>query len=603
MSVSLALDIASLQRAYAHEGLTPTALLNELFTRIERHADRGIWIQLCEREELLAHARRLETLDPASLPLYGVPFAIKDNIDLAGVPTTAGCPAYAYTPSGSATVVQKLLDAGALPLGKCNLDQFATGLVGTRSPYGVCRNAFDPQYLSGGSSSGSAVAVALGLASFSLGTDTAGSGRVPAAFNNLVGLKPTLGRFSNRGMVPACRSIDALSVFALCASDAARVARIAEGFDAADSYSRLAQPGFAPGWLSQSSWRFGVPHTQQLEFFGNAGYRELYQRSLARLEQLGGTRVEIDLEPLLEVARLLYEGPWLAERLTVVADLLRTRPDSLYPVTRTIIEAAKGRSAEDSFRAQYRLMELKRSAADLWRQIDVLVTPTAGSIFTIEAVLADPIRLNSQLGHYTNFVNLLDLSAVAVPAGFGADGLPGGITLLAQAWQDNVLLALAARVHAAAGVKAGATPHALPDETDYDWLAAEQRIPIAVCGAHLAGLPLNPQLTARGAAFVRRTRSAPEYRLYALPGGPPYRPGMVHVAGGGGAIELEVWSLPAAGFGSFVAAIPAPLGIGKVKLADGSEVPGFVCESQAVTQARDITSFGGWRAYLARASG
>lgn len=608
MNDTRALDIASLQDAYRAGTLTPTALLSELFARIDHYRDHNIWIELCDRNELLALARRLESSDPATLPLYGIPFAIKDNIDLARVPTTAACPQFAYTPERSASVVEKLLAAGAIPLGKTNLDQFATGLVGTRSPYGACRNAFNPAYISGGSSSGSAVAVALGLASFSLGTDTAGSGRVPAAFNNLIGLKPTLGRLSNRGMVPACRSIDALSVFALCASDAARVARIAAGFDAQDSASRAPQPAFAPGWLSGTAWRFGVPRASQLQFFGNDAYAKLYAASIARLEMLGGTRVEIDLEPLLEVARLLYEGPWLAERLTVVGELLRTHPDALFPVTRAIIEAAHGRSAEDAFRGQYRLMELRRVAEQLWKQIDVLVTPTAGSIFTIEQVTAEPMRLNSQLGYYTNFVNLLDLCGVAVPAGFGADGLPGGVTLLAAAWQDDALLALASRLHASAGVNLGVSDAPLPDESAFDWLAGEARIPLAVCGAHLTGLPLNPQLTSRGAAFVRSVKSAPEYRLYALPGGPPFRPGMIHVAAdatgnaAGAAIELEVWSMSAAAFGSFVAAIPAPLGVGKVKLEDGTEVPGFVCETQAVAQAEDITRFGGWRAYLASRS-
>ncbi len=347
-----------------------------------------------DRDALRAQATALERRGPHELPLYGIPFAIKDNIDLAGVPTTAACAAYAYTPRVSATVVQRLVDAGALPIGKTNLDQFATGLVGTRSPYGIGRNAFDRNYISGGSSAGSAVAVAQGLVSFALGTDTAGSGRVPAAFNNLVGLKPTLGRLSTRGVVPACRTLDAVSIFALGAADCARVARVAEGFDAADTQSRASQASLALGWLARGPWRFGVPRASQLEFLGNEGYRALFQRSVERLAALGGTPVTIDIAPLLEAARLLYEGPWVAERLTVVADLLRAKPEALHPVTREIIAGAAGRSADDAFRAHYRLGELRRAAEALWREMDVLLLPTAPTIFTVDAVLADPLRLN-----------------------------------------------------------------------------------------------------------------------------------------------------------------------------------------------------------------
>jgi allophanate hydrolase len=597
------LAIAELGAAYRERRTTPAELVEMLLERIDALPARGIWITLVPPERLRERARGLGGCDPATLPLYGIPFAIKDNIDLAGIPTTAACPGFAYTPSHSAYVVQRLIDAGALPIGKTNLDQFATGLVGTRSPYGACANSFDPRYISGGSSSGSAVAVALGLASFALGTDTAGSGRIPAAFNNLVGLKPTCGLLSPRGMVPACRTLDTMSILSLSAEDAARVQRVAAGFDEAEPYSRAAlAPAAAAPWVgvARPAFRFGVPNPAQLRFFGNTEYPELFATAVARLEQLGGQAVTIDFAPFAETAALLYDGPWIAERYAAVEAALRAGV-ALHPVTRSIIEGGAAPSALQAFRAQYRLAQLRRTTGRVWRDIDVLVTPTAGTIFRIEQIEAEPLRLNSELGYYTNFMNLLDLAAVAVPAGFTAGGLPFGITLAAPAWSDEALLALAARVQHRDGATQGALPWPLRAEPGFDWRAAAGGIEVAVCGAHLEGLPLNGQLRERGAVLVARTRSAPHYRLYALPGGPPARPGMLRVAGGGAAIELEVWRVPSAAFGSFVAGVPAPLAIGKVELADGRQVCGFLCEAQAVGDALDISAYGGWRDYLARA--
>jgi allophanate hydrolase len=592
------LSIQSLSRAYRAGTLTPGKLVEMLIAERGKHAAHNIWISTVDDATLRERARQLDAIDPASLPLYGIPFAIKDNIDFAGLPTTAGCPAFAYPPAESAPVVQSLLDAGAIALGKTNLDQFATGLVGTRSPYGACANAFNPAYLSGGSSSGSAVAVALGLASFSLGTDTAGSGRVPAAFNNLVGYKPTLGSLSIRGVVPACRSLDAVSIFALTAEDAARVARVAVKYDAADAWSRPAGRAARTGFGRAPTFRFAVPRAAQLEFFGNAAYAKLFDASIQRLRDLGGEACEVDIEPLLAAARLLYEGPWVAERYLATESLLKSQPGAMLDVTRQIISGGAAPAALDAFRAQYRLKELTRAAQPIWQAADVLLLPTAGTHYRIADEQADPVRLNSTLGRYTNFVNLMDLAAVAVPAGFTPDGLPFGVSLIAPAWSDTDLLALATRAHRAAVSTLGATSLPLPPAEPLP-PADGATIDVMVCGAHMSGLPLNKQLLERGAWQVATTRTAPVYRFYALPGGPPFRPGLVRVPEQGVAIDVEVWRVPAEHFGSFVAGIPSPLGIGKVKLEDGSEVSGFMCESQGVADATDISSLGGWRQYLA----
>jgi allophanate hydrolase len=602
MTMSLNLEMNALRQRYLERSLNPLDMVTQLDAMLAEEEAAGghnIWIRRLTLAEMQAYAQPLQARDAASLPLYGIPFVIKDNIDLAGVPTTAGCPAFAYTPERHAAVVARLIEAGAIPVGKANLDQFATGLVGARSPYGACRNSFDAAYVSGGSSSGSAVSVALGLASFSLGTDTAGSGRVPAAFNNLVGVKPTLGTLSGSGLVPACRTLDTISIFALTADNAAQVLAVAQGHDAADPYSRAPQPhGFDFG--SAAAFRFGVPRADQLAFFGNEEGLPLFRAAVARLEALGGTAVEFDFAPFLETARLLYEGPWVAERYQAIRGFFDAHADALHPVTREITGNAARYNAADAFAALYRLKALQGTAGAAWREMDCFVTPTAGTHYRIDEVEADPIRLNSNLGYYTNFMNLLDLSAVAVPAGFQGNGLPFGITLVAPAFQDAPLLRLAARFHGGEGLTMGATGQPLPPAAPMPAFLSGQ-VRVAVCGAHLSGLPLNWQLTQRGARLVGEVSSAPDYKLYALPGGPPQRPGMVRVGpdAGGAAIAMEIWEMPAIAFGSFVAGIPAPLGIGSVTLADGGSVQGFVCEAHAAEGARDITGFGGWRDYLA----
>jgi len=592
------LDLARLRARYLSGALDPQRVVALVLERIERRGDDKVWIDRVPRAELEARAAELGKRRAAELPLYGIPFAIKDNIDLAGRRTTAACPDFAYTPKHSAPVVQRLLDAGAIAIGKTNLDQFATGLVGTRSPYGACANPFDARYIAGGSSSGSAVAVAAGLVSFSLGTDTAGSGRVPAAFNNLVGLKPTLGLLSTRGVVPACRSLDCVSIFGLTVRDAQAVLEVAQGFDAADPFSRALTADLESGFGER--FRFGVPRAADLEFCGDAASETLYGEALARLEALGGERVELDFRPFYETARLLYEGPWVAERWLVVRGLLARNPEAVHPVTRRVIEKASAFSAADTFAALYRLYELRRRAADAWQRVELIVTPSAPTIYTLTQIEADPITLNSRLGTYTNFVNLLDLAGLAVPGGFRADGLPFGVTLLAPAFRDGALAALGDRLQRAQGLPLGATGAALPPAQEQPPTAARPgTVRLVVCGAHMSGLPLNRELTERGARLVRRARTAPRYRFYALEAFSPPRPGMVR-GEPGAAIEVEVWELPAAAFGGFVDGIPAPLGIGTVELEDGAQVRGFVCEQYATQGAREITRLGGWRAYLAQ---
>ncbi len=559
-------------------------------------------------------------------PLRGLTFAIKDNIDLAGVPTTAACPGFTYTPTASAHVVEKLIAAGAVPLGKTNLDQFATGLVGTRSPYGAPRNIFNPDYISGGSSSGSAIAVASGQCDFALGTDTAGSGRVPAAFNGLIGLKPTRGRLSTRGVVPACRSLDCVSIFSRDLKTAARVLDVASGFDPADPFSR---PAPRPSPLaSRPSPIIGVPRADQLEWFGNAESPTLFAAALDRFRALGCSVVEVDFAPFLEAARLLYEGPWTAERYAAVGAFIEKHsatPEAaaaagLDPTVAKIILGGKSASAVDAFRATYRLAELRRAADQILAGVDTLIAPTTGTIYTVAEIAADPIRLNSNLGRYNNFMNLLDLCGLTVPAGRYSFGPSFGITLIAPAWHDEKLLTLGARYlgETLPTLTTGRAGTPLPAASTSQHPTGAERSPrptteaalatptadpmhrVAVCGAHLSGLPLNSQLTSRGARLVRATTTAPLYKLYALPNTTPPKPGLVRVAEnqGGGPIAVEVWELPVSTYGSFVAGIPAPLGIGTLTLVDGETVQGFLCEAAAVQGARDITDLGDWRRYL-----
>ncbi len=566
------LTLASLGEAY-REGLKPAEVVHEIDRRVEARGDDSVWITRLPIAQLLAQAEALE--DRLDLPLYGIPFAVKDNIDVAGLTTTAGCPAFGYVPAVTAPVVERLLAAGAILIGKTNLDQFATGLVGTRSPYGIPSCVYDERYIAGGSSSGSAVAVAAGLVSFALGTDTAGSGRVPAAFNAIVGLKPSRGLISTVGVVPACRSLDCVSVFTLTPGDARQVLEVA------------GQLPVQRGSLGPTStpWRFGVPPEAQLKFFHDEAAARLYTLAQDRLSALGGERVEIDFAPFQSAAELLYGGPWIAERFAVLGDFLAAHPEAIHPVVREIIAGGARFTAADAYRGFYRLEELTVLAAAEWEKMDVLVLPTTGTTYTKQAVEADPVGLNTNLGYYTNFVNLMNLSAVALPAGFRENGLPFGIQLVAPAGSDVALTILGENF------MTGTQPPTSPDPA---------LVRLAVVGAHLSGEPLNYQLTNRHAQLVRSCRTAESYRLYALSGTVPPKPGLVREPDfTGTGIEVEVWALTEEAFGSFVAAVPEPLVIGTLTLEDGEQVKGFLCEPYAVATAQEITTFGGWRSYLA----
>ena len=593
------LDLTGLARAYRDGVLTPSGLIDDVLGRIAGRGEDSVWISRMPEGAVAGRAAALTALSAAGrqrLPLYGIPFAVKDNIDVAGLPTTAACPAFAYEPTEDAEVVAKLKAAGAIVVGKTNLDQFATGLNGTRSPHGAPRSVFDPAYISGGSSSGSAVAVASGLVAFSLGTDTAGSGRVPAAFNNLVGVKPTRGLVSSTGLVPACRSLDCITVFAATAGDVAAVLAVMRGHDPRDPYSRV--PERRP--LPLTGFRFGILTGAEREFFGDRETAALYDAAVTRLSALGGTPVGIDYAPFRESADLLYGGPWIAERLAADAEFPAGHAADMDPTVEKIIAGATNHSAVDAFRGQYRLEALRQQTLAEWAKVDLLLLPTAATTYTVEAMRADPIALNSTLGRYTNFVNLLDCAAIAVPAGFRPDGIPAGVTLIGPAFSDEALAVLGDRLHRALGAGPGVDRHgALPGAPLAP--SAEGLIPIGVVGAHLSGMPLNHQLTAPGGVLLKATRTAPDYRMFVLPDTVPAKPGVIRDPGfAGPGLEIEVWGLPPAAAGAFVAAIPAPLGIGKVRLADGSEVSAFLCESHAVAGAEEITALGSWRAHMAR---
>lgn len=563
---------------------SPIEAVARAFAALEAVNDPAIFISLKPEADALAEARALEVNGPMGRPLYGLVFAVKDNIDAIGLDTTAACPAFAYQPKTSSFVVEKLEAAGAIVLGKTNLDQFATGLVGVRSPYGVPRNVLKPGLIPGGSSSGSAVVVAAGIVDFALGTDTAGSGRIPAGMNGIVGLKPTLGLLSSTGMVPACRTLDTISVFARDVDLAFGVTAIAAGYDSADAYSRrLPTPSLS---AAPQVFRVGVSKPSQRKFFGDANAETAYAADLDRLRSLGATLVEVDFEPFHAVARLLYEGPWVAERYAATKALIETKPEAFFPVTLKVIGGAKTLTAVSAFEAAYRLAELRRIVQPLLDSVDCLAVATVPRMYTIDEVEAEPIALNSNLGSYTNFVNLLDLAAISVPAGRRDDGLPSSLTLIGKAGTDGYLAGLARLIEA--GRRDGAI-HAPPG-----------RIEIAVVGAHLSGLPLNGQLTSRGGTFIRAVETSADYRLFALPNTTPPKPGLVRVATAAGTpIATEVWSLDEAGFGAFVAEVPSPLCIGTLRLADGTTAKGFLAEPEALLGARDVSSYGGWKNYLA----
>lgn len=595
MSAILDLSIPVVRDAYARGEETPESLITRLRDQALRQSDYNAWIHVLTDEELRPWFDALKHMPADTSPLWGIPFAIKDNIDLAGVPTTVGCAAVNRVPTRSATVVERLIAAGAIPLGKTNLDQFATGLVGVRSPFGEGRNVFNPDYISGGSSSGSAIATALGQVSFALGTDTAGSGRVPAAFNNLIGHKPTKGLLSTQGVFPACWSLDCVSVFALTARDAATIVDLAAGVDPQDPWSRANTGSNTASYWSEANpgaFTFGIP--DQLDFDGDRQAEALFHQACEKLEALGGTAVRIHFDPFMQAARLLYEGPWVAERAWATREV---NPEDMLPVIRQILSSTATFSATDVFAAQYRLQTLKRECDRELDKVDFVITPTAPTCYTRAALAEQPIVLNSRLGTYTNFMNLLDYSATAVPVGRLSSQVSWGVTLFGPAFSDMRLLSLAAVLQRQFNLPLGASQHHLPKHGNgAGRVVPPALVDLAVCGAHLSGEPLNWQLLDRGATLKLATRTTPDYALYALADG--RRPALVHSTHGT-AIEVEVWQMPMAEFGSFVAGIPAPLGIGKVTLESGDCVSGFICEEGGLDGATDISTFGGWRAWLA----
>ena len=587
--------VAAIVAAHRARTSSPAETVARSFARIRSHNDPAIFISLREEKDALAEAESLAAKDANALPLFGVPVAVKDNIDVKGLPTTAACPAFSYSPSHDASAVARLREAGAIVIGKTNLDQFATGLNGTRSPYGTPVNPMRADLIPGGSSSGSAVAVAAGLVPLALGTDTAGSGRVPAMLNNIVGLKPSLGMVSTAGVVPACRTLDCVSVFSLTVDDAVTALAAMTGPDLADPFSR--------DWPLRdltpfpTRVRLGVPRNGQLIFFGDRASEAAYSEALKRWTALGAELVEFDMEPFYETARLLYEGPWVAERYLVIRNLLASSPDAIHPVTREITAAGSRLTAAETFSALYRLQGLRKIAERAFANMDAIVLPTAPTVYSTAQVLANPIELNSRLGTYTNFVNLLDLCGLALPAAIRADDIPFGITLLAPAGADALLASIGRAFHADTKMKMGARGLTQPPLAPLRASAGDD-LAIAVVGAHLSGMTLNSELTSLGGRLLEAARTAPDYQLYALATTPP-KPGMVRVEPGkGAAIELEVWALSPAAFGQFVAAIPPPLSIGTIRLSDGRGVKGFLVEAAATSGARDISGFGGWRAYM-----
>ncbi len=598
MTTDFDLRLSTLRSAYETGAITPRQVILALRDKAaELNGEFNAFIHLLSADELEPYLTLLDDKSPADLPLYGIPFAIKDNIDLAGIPTTAACPALAYTPETSATIVAQLIALGAVPMGKTNLDQFATGLNGTRSPYGECRNSVHPDYPSGGSSAGSSLAVALGVCSFALGTDTAGSGRVPAALNNLIGLKASKGLISTAGVVPACRTLDCVTFFSSTAAEASTLLALTARLDPRDEYSRanpLWNDGSAFGKVG--AFRFGVP--KQLEFLGCPESPQLFSATIEQLKAIGGEPVEIDFDPFLEAARLLYEGPWVAERYSVAGELIEQQPDAVLPVIKAVLEKAPGTTAVGLFRAQYRLQQLKAVCDRIMGDVDCVLTPAYPRPVTLDELHAEPVKRNSDLGYYTNFMNMLDYAAVAVPAAVMQNGLPWGITLFGRVFTDQYLLSLADALQRHTGVALiGGQSVATPAPQN---AARNDRARVVVCGAHLDGLPLNWQLQQRGGRLLEATRSAPHYQLWALAGGPPFRPGMVRVDQGGAAIDVEVWEIPSSELGSFITGIPAPLGLGKVQLADGRWETGFICEPYGLEGAADITGFGGWKNWLAQ---
>ena len=590
----ISFDIPTLRKAYA-SGLTVMDVIDLVIDRISKADDPGIFLHIVDRETLRETAGQLGEFDESRPLLWGIPYAVKDNIDVAGIPTTAACPDYAYMPDEDAHCIKRLRQAGAIMVGKTNLDQFATGLVGIRTPYPAPKNPINPKLIPGGSSSGSAVAVARGLVSFALGTDTAGSGRIPAAMNNIVGLKPTRGALSCSGVVPACKSLDTVSIFAGTVDDAHAVLRAASEKDEADPYSKKFAFANIPNLPPE--FKVGVPDQKSRIYFQDKHQAQSFDATLEHLQSMGATVQEIDFKPFYQIAELLYTGAWIAERYAVLENFIREKPDSIHPVTYKVIKTAESMTAVDAFRDKYSLDELKYAVSQTPSSVDMLCVPTLPRMYTVSEVEASPIEVNSKLGVYTNFVNLLDLCGLAVPVEFRKDGLPGSVTLLSVAGADDRIAAVGRALHHGLSSGIGAKPYPLPAPNISEEALQDHEMAVALVGAHMSGLPLNPQIVELGGRFIRKARTAPHYKLYLLDKSAPIRPGLVR-SSNGTSIDLEIWSLPKNKFGYFMEQIGAPLGIGTIFLEDDEQVKGFICEVGGLEGSRDLTEYGGWRNYL-----
>jgi allophanate hydrolase len=590
----LAFTIENLKNAYKN-GLSPQEVVDEIFNRIKIINDPNIFINLTALDSLHADAKKLGNYNP-NLPLWGIPFAVKDNIDVKKMMTTAGCPEFSYIAKDDAFTVRLLKKAGALMIGKTNLDQFATGLVGVRSPYGAPLNAVDPLIVPGGSSSGSAVSVGHGIVSFSLGTDTAGSGRVPAALNNIVGLKPSLGSLSASGVVPACRTIDTVSVFAMTVEDAFNVFTILNDYDEKDSYSKPFKK--LPLLLPQSSIKIGIPDKSSVRFFDDSFQSKSFERNIDKLKFLGFEILPINFEPFYEIAHLLYEGSWVAERYTVIKDLLKKNPKAIHNVTRQIIQKAENFSAADTFKDYYKLSELKRKVNPILTSVKMLCVPSIPTFYSVKDLIDDPITPNSNLGTYTNFVNLLDMCGITVPTDPRKDGRPGSVTLLGMSGDDNIVASTAILFEKNCNRFLGGTKFKLENPNDLQEYNSSY-LDIAVCGAHMEGLSLNWQLKDLGAHFVQKSKTSSCYNLFALTNLNPIRPGLLRSSKqDGNAINLEIWKIPKKNFGEFIEYVQPPLGIGSIELEDGKWIKGFLCEKSGIVNAKNISEIGDWREYI-----
>lgn len=574
------MSIEKLRKMYADKVCTPEEVITEIIARSNADAQMNIWITPPSLDIIQPYLDQLKKKDPVNAPLWGIPFAIKDNIDMAGVPTTAGCPDYAYIPKTHATVVERLVEAGAIPIGKTNLDQFATGLVGVRSPYGETHNALRPELISGGSSSGSAVAVARGHAAFSLGTDTAGSGRVPAALNNIVGYKPSLGAWPVKGVVPACESLDCVTAFTQTLEDAIMVDTIARGLDENDQWSKHI-PFPAPVLPK----KICLPK-EPIHFFGPyaATYKKAWEDSIDKIEALNIPIEYIDSQLFSEIAAILYDGPWVAERWSEIGSFIESHPpNTVFPITENVLRLGSGSNynASSVFEAMHKIQAARHQTRKRLEDA-VLIMPTVGGTWTREQVREDPIETNSKLGNYTNHCNLLDLSAVALPSGFAEENTPFGITLFARSDSESLIYGLGE-------LYVNQVQHFHKNELNHI-----KTVLVSVCGLHMRGYPLEKQMYECGATFIREDVTAPTYQMIMLPTD-PQKPGLIKKQNGGASIHLEIWEMPIESLGSFVTSIPSPLGFGKIELQNGEEVSGFICEAFAAEFSEDITELGSWR--------